>query len=130
MGLPYRLLQMCTGDLSFTAANKVDLEAWAPGSGEWLEGSSCSTFRDFQARRANLRFRPIVGGRPRFVHTLNGSGLALPRTMIAIMEHYQREDGTIEVPEVVRPYLGGQASIGKQPPIGPARPVEDERLEA
>ena len=120
LGLPYRVLQMCTGDLSFTAANKVDLETWAPGSGEWLEVSSCSTFRDFQARRANIRFRPKEGGRPQFVHTLNGSGVALPRTMIAIMEHYQRADGTIEVPEVIRPYMGGQAVIGKQPPIGPA----------
>ena len=122
LGLPYRLLQICTGDLSFTAANKVDLETWAPGSGEWLEVSSCSTFRDFQARRANIRFRPKDGGRPQFVHTLNGSGLALPRTMISIMEHYQRGDGTIEVPEVLRPYLGGQAVIGVQPPVGPARP--------
>ena len=125
LGLPYRVLQMCTGDLSFTAANKVDLEAWAPGSGEWLEVSSASTFRDFQARRANIRFRPNDGGRPRFVHTLNGSGLALPRTMIAIMEHYQQADGTIAVPEVIRPYLGGQAVIGPQPPLGPARrPVD------
>jgi seryl-tRNA synthetase len=77
---------------------------------------------DFQARRANIRFRPAGGGRPRFVHTLNGSGLALPRTMIAIMEHYQQPDGTIEVPMVLRPYLGGQVVIGPQPPIGPARP--------
>ena len=122
LGLPYRELQMVTGDLSFTAANKVDLETWAPGSGEWLEVSSCSTFRDFQARRANLRFRPKEGGRPQFLHTLNGSGLALPRTMIAIMENYQRADGTFELPEVIRPYMGGQAIIGKQPPIGPARP--------
>jgi len=116
--LPYRVLQICTGDLSFTAANKIDLETWAPGSEEWLEVTSCSDFRDFQARRANLRFRPAEGGRPRFLHTLNGSGLALPRTMISVIENYQREDGTIEVPEVLRPYLGGQPSIGKQPPIG------------
>ena len=121
--LPYRLLQLSTGDLGFAAADKVDLEAWAPGSGEWLEVSSCGRFEDFQARRANIRFRPAEGGRPRFVHTLNGSGLALPRTMIAIMEQYQQADGTIEVPMALRPYLGGQAVIGPQPAIGPARPA-------
>ena len=118
LGLRYRRLQICTGDLSFTAANKIDLEVWAPGSGEWLEVSSCSTFRDFQARRANLRFRPEGGARPQFLHTLNGSGLALPRTMIAVLETYQREDGTVEVPAVLRPYLGGQETIGVQPPVG------------
>jgi seryl-tRNA synthetase len=119
--LPYRVVQMCAGDLSFTAAAKVDLETWAPGSQEWLEVSSCSNFLDFQARRANLRFKAAGGGRTRFLHTLNGSGLALPRTVIAIMENYQREDGSFTVPEVLRPYLGGQAVIGTQPPIGPAR---------
>ncbi len=118
--LPYRLVQICTGDLSFTAANKVDLEVWAPGTDEWLEVSSCSNFLDFQARRANLRFRPADGGRPQFLHTLNGSGLALPRTMIAIMENYQRADGTFDVPKVLQPYLRGQQVIGIQPPIGPA----------
>jgi seryl-tRNA synthetase len=111
LNLPYREVQLATGDLGFSAADKVDLETWAPGSEEWLEVSSCGRFEDFQARRANIRFRPEGGGRPRFVHTLNGSGLALPRTMIAVMETYQREDGAIEVPEVVRPYLGGQAVI-------------------
>lgn len=121
LGLPYRLLQMCTGDLSFTAMAKYDLETWAPGSKEWLEVSSCSNFGDFQARRANIRYRPTDGGKPQYLHTLNGSGLALPRTMINIMETYQREDGTIEIPEVLRPYMGGQAEILKQPPIGPAR---------
>ncbi|CAN5542722.1 serine--tRNA ligase [soil metagenome] len=120
--LPYRLLQMCTGDLSFTAASKFDLEVWAPGSEEWLEVSSCSSFRDFQARRANLRFRPAGGGKPLFLHTLNGSGLALPRTMIAIMENYQRADGTFTIPQVLRPYLGNQEVIGIQPPFGPAKP--------
>jgi seryl-tRNA synthetase len=124
LGLPYRVLQMCTGDLSFTAANKVDLETWAPGSKEWLEVSSCSNLGDFQARRANLRFRPSEGGRPQFMHTLNGSGLALPRTMIAIMENYQQPDGTFVVPEVLRAYLGGKEIIGVQPPIGPAKPSE------
>jgi seryl-tRNA synthetase len=124
LDLPYRVVQLCTGDLGFSAADKIDLEAWAPGSEEWLEVSSCGLFVDFQARRASIRFRPSEGGRPRFVHTLNGSGLALPRTMIAIMEQYQREDGTIEVPMVLRPYMGGTAVIGPQPPIGPARPAE------
>jgi seryl-tRNA synthetase len=119
--LPYRVVQMCTGDLSFTAANKVDLETWSPGCGEWLEVSSCSNFLDFQARRANLRFRPEGGGRPRFLHTLNGSGLALPRTIISIMENYQREDGSFEVPEVLWTYMNGDTVIGPQPPIGPAR---------
>jgi seryl-tRNA synthetase len=122
LGLPFRHLQICTGDLSFTAANKVDLETWAAGSEEWLEVSSCSNFLDFQARRANIRFRPGDGGRPRFVHTLNGSGLALPRTMITLMETYQQADGTIRVPEVLQPYLGGQTVIGKQRGIGPNRP--------
>jgi seryl-tRNA synthetase len=119
--LPYREVQLSTGDLGFAAADKVDLETWAPGSEEWLEVSSCGRFEDFQARRANIRFRPAEGGKPRFVHTLNGSGLALPRTMITIMEQYQQPDGTIEVPLVLRPYMSGQMVIGQQPPIGPAR---------
>jgi seryl-tRNA synthetase len=110
--LPYRVVQMCTGDLSFSAAVKYDLELWAPGCGEWLEVSSCSNFKDFQARRANIRYRPKGGGRPQFVHTLNGSGLALPRLMIAIMENYQQTDGTIRLPEVMRPYMGGLEIIG------------------
>jgi len=120
LGLPYRTLQLSTGDLGFSAADKVDLETWAPGSGEWLEVSSCGLFLDFQARRANIRFRPTEGGRPRFVHTLNGSGLALPRTIISILENCQQEDGTVVVPEVLRPYLGGQEIIGVQerPRIG------------
>ena len=105
--IPYRLVQMCTGDLSFTAAVKYDLELWAPGCGEWLEVSSCSNFKDFQARRAGIRYRPEDGGRVRFVHTLNGSGLALPRVMIAVMENYQQADGSIVVPQVLRPYMGG-----------------------
>lgn len=118
--LPYRLLQICTGDLSFTAANKVDLEVWSPGVEEWLEVSSCSNFLDFQARRANIKFRPDGGGKTQFVHTLNGSGLALPRIMIAIMENYQRGDGTFEIPKVIQPYMGGQDVIAMQGPIGPA----------
>ncbi len=117
LDLPYRILQICTADLSFTAANKVDLEVWAPGAGEWLEVSSISTFRDFQARRANIRYRP-AGGKPQYLHTMNGSGLALPRLMIAIMENFQNEDGTFAIPEILRPYLGGEEAIGVQPPIG------------
>ena len=105
--LPYRLVQMCTADLSFAAAMKFDLEVWAPGVQEWLECSSCSNFTDFQARRANIRYRPDEGARPRFVHTLNGSGVALPRTMIAVIENYQQPDGSIRVPEVLVPYMGG-----------------------
>jgi seryl-tRNA synthetase len=96
---------MCTGDLSFTAAMKFDLEVWAAGCGEWLEVSSCSNFRDFQARRANIRFRNEKG-KPDLVHTLNGSGLALPRVVIAVLENYQRADGSVTVPEVLRPYMG------------------------
>lgn len=119
--LPYRVLDLSTGDMTFASAHTYDIETWAPGSEEWLEISSCSLFRDFQARRANLRFRPEDGGRPRFLHTLNGSGLALPRTIIAIMENYQREDGTIEIPEVLRPYFGGRDSIGKKAAIGRAQ---------
>ncbi len=107
LGIPYRLVQMCTGDLGFQAAKKYDLEMWAPGVGEWLEVSSLSNCTDFQARRANLRYRPEKGARPRYVHTLNGSGLALPRVMIAIIENYQQADGSIVVPEVLRPYMGG-----------------------
>ncbi len=111
LNLPYRKVQMCTGDLSFVSANKIDLETWAPGAEEWLEVSSCANFHDFQARRANIRYRPAEGERLRFVHTLNASGLALPRTMIAIMENYQLEDGSIEVPEPLRPYMGGMERI-------------------
>jgi seryl-tRNA synthetase len=106
LGLRHRVVQMCTGDLSFTAAIKFDVEVWAPGCGEWLEVSSCSNFRDFQARRANIRFKPGPGAKPELVHTLNGSGLALPRVMIAVLETYQRPDGSVAVPEVLRPYVG------------------------
>jgi seryl-tRNA synthetase len=105
--LPYRLVEMCTGDLGFQAAKKYDIEIWSPGVEEWLEVSSLSNCTDFQARRANIRYRPERGAKPRHVHTLNGSGLALPRTMIAVMENYQQADGSILVPEVLRPYMGG-----------------------
>ncbi len=107
LNIPYRIVQMCTGDLSFVAKIKYDIEMWAPGSGEWLEVSSCSYFGDFQARRANIRYRPSPEEKPQFVHTLNGSGLALPRVMIAILENYQQPDGSVVVPEVLRPYMDG-----------------------
>jgi seryl-tRNA synthetase len=110
--IPHRLVQMCTGDLAFTAAKKYDIELWAAGCEEWLEVSSLSNCEDFQARRANVRYRPEPGAKPRFVHTLNGSGLALPRVMIAIIENYQQSDGTIVVPEVLRPWMGGIEIIG------------------
>ena len=112
LGIPHRVVQMCTGDLAFQAAVKYDVEMWAPGVQEWLEVSSCSNFLDFQARRANIRYRPGPGERPRFVHTLNGSGLALPRTLIAVLENYQQADGRVVVPEVLRPYMGGVEVIG------------------
>ncbi len=105
--IPYRIIQMCTGDLAFSAANKLDVELWAPGVSEWLEVSSCSLFTDFQARRANIRYRPDANARPRFVYTLNGSGLALPRVVIAVLENYQQADGSVVVPEVLRPYMAG-----------------------
>jgi seryl-tRNA synthetase len=111
LDIPYRLVEMCTGDLGFQAAKKYDLEMWAPGVEEWLEVSSLSNCTTFQARRANIRYRPGPGTKPRFVHTLNGSGLALPRTLIAVIENYQQRDGSVVVPEVLRPYLGGTSVI-------------------
>ena len=111
LGLPYRLVEMATGDLGFAAAKKFDIEVWAAGCQEWLEVSSISNCESFQARRANVRYRPADGGRPRFVHTLNGSGLALPRVLIALMENNQQADGTIRVPDVLRPYMGGRDVI-------------------
>ena len=111
--LPYRRLNIATGDLSFVACIKYDLEVWAAGSGEWLECSSCSLFRDFQARRANIRYRPTADAKPEYVYTLNGSGLALPRIIIAILENNQREDGSVVIPKVLRPYMGGMEVIGK-----------------
>lgn len=109
--IPHRVIQMCTGDLGFAAAKKYDIEMWAPGIGEWLEVSSCSNCEDFQARRANIRFRREPGAKPEFVHTLNGSGLALPRTMIAILENYQEPDGSIIISPVLRPYMDGLETI-------------------
>lgn len=106
LGLPYRVLLLAAGDTGFASAKTYDLELWAPGVAKWLEVSSCSNFLDFQARRGNIRYRPGGKERPRFVHTLNGSGLAFPRTIIGILEHYQNADGTVTVPEALRPYLG------------------------
>ena len=106
LGLPWRLLALATGDISFQSAQTFDLEVWAPGSQEWLEVSSLSDCTDFQARRSNTRYRPEGDGRPRFVHSLNGSGLALPRMVIAILENFQQSDGTVTIPEVLRPYTG------------------------
>jgi seryl-tRNA synthetase len=112
LGLPYRVKQLCTGDLGFGSAITYDIEVWAPGCGEWLEVSSVSNVRDFQARRANIKYRPADGGRTRFVHTLNGSGLGLPRTLIGVMENYQQADGSIRVPEALKPWMGGIDTIG------------------
>ncbi|MDE2860239.1 MAG: serine--tRNA ligase [Chloroflexota bacterium] len=106
LDIPYRVVRLCAGDMGFPSAESYDLEMWAPGCEEWLEVSSCSNCTDFQARRANIRFRPQAGARPQLVHTLNGSGLALPRVLIAIMETYQQSDGSISVPDVLRPYMG------------------------
>ena len=104
--IPYRVKQLCTADLGFASMKTYDLEMWAPGVGEWLEVSSCSNCGDFQARRANIRYRPSPDEKPQFVHTLNGSGLALPRVLIAVMENYQQADGSIAVPEALQPYVG------------------------
>ncbi|HEY4219643.1 MAG TPA: serine--tRNA ligase [Gemmatimonadaceae bacterium] len=106
LGLPYRRKLLAAGDTGFSSAMTYDLEAWAPGVGAWLEVSSCSNFGDYQARRANIRYRPAKGEKPRLVHTLNGSGLALPRVIACILEHYQNADGTVRVPDVLQPYLG------------------------
>ncbi len=105
LGLTYRVKLLCTGDIGFAARKTYDIEVWAPGCDEWLEVSSCSNVGDFQARRANIRFRREAGAKPEFVHTLNGSGVALPRTLIAVIENYQQKDGSIVVPEVLRPYV-------------------------
>jgi seryl-tRNA synthetase len=107
LGLPYRVKQLCTGDLGFGSTITYDIEVWAPGCDEWLEVSSVSTVTDFQARRANIRYRPADGGRPRYVHTLNGSGLGMPRTLIGVLENYQQPDGSVVVPEVLKPWMGG-----------------------
>jgi seryl-tRNA synthetase len=107
LGLPYRVKQLCTGDIGFGSAITYDFEVWAPGCGEWLEVSSVSNVTDFQARRANIKYRPADGGKARHVHTLNGSGLGMPRTLIAVLENYQQADGSVIVPEMLRPWMGG-----------------------
>ncbi|MBV8772816.1 MAG: serine--tRNA ligase [Deltaproteobacteria bacterium] len=109
--IPFRIVQLCTADLSFASAATYDIEMWAPGLGEWLEVSSCSNCTDFQMRRANVRYRPQKGGRTEFVHALNGSGLGLPRTLIAVVENYQQADGTVVIPKVLRPYMNGVEAI-------------------
>ncbi|MEF8758128.1 MAG: serine--tRNA ligase [Halobacteriales archaeon] len=127
--LPYRVLEMCTGDMGFTQAKKYDIEVWAPADdmpegpeegGRWLEVSSVSNFEDFQARRAGLRYRPERHESAEYLHTLNGSGVALPRVVVAILEYYQNEDGTVTVPEVLRPYMDGQEVIEGHDPVGEA----------
>ncbi len=107
LGLPFRRMKLCTGDMGFTAARTYDLEVWLPGQGRYREISSCSTCTDFQARRMNARYRPEGEKATRFVHTLNGSGLVVGRMIVAILENYQQEDGSVWVPEVLQPYLGG-----------------------
>lgn len=114
LGIPYRVVMLCTGDLGFSAAKTYDLEAWLPGQGAYKEISSCSNFEDFQARRANIRYRPKGKKGTEFVHTLNGSGLAIGRTLVAILENYQNEDGSVTIPEVLRSYMGGAGKITKR----------------
>jgi seryl-tRNA synthetase len=111
LGLPYRVKMLCTGDLSFSAAKCYDIDIWSAGVGKWLEASSCSNFEDFQARRSGIQYRPDDGGKLRHVHTLNGSGVALARTVVAILENYQTADGRIVVPEVIRDYMDGMTEI-------------------
>jgi seryl-tRNA synthetase len=105
--LPYRVVELCTGDMGFGAAKTYDLEVWLPGQNTFREISSCSNCEEFQARRANIRYRKEKKGRPLFVHTLNGSGLAIGRTLVAVLENYQQEDGTVLIPKALRDYMGG-----------------------
>jgi seryl-tRNA synthetase len=109
--LPYRVELLCGGDTSFTARRTYDLEVWVPSQGKYREISSCSHFGDFQARRMNLRYRPENGGKPAFCHTINGSALAVGRTVVAVLENYQQADGSVVIPDVLRPYMGGLARI-------------------
>ena len=111
LGLPYRVVQICIGDLGFTAAKKYDIEVWMPSYGRYVEISSCSNFEDFQARRANIKYKDVQGNKAQFVHTLNGSGVAVGRTVAAILENYQNEDGSITIPDVLVPYMNGQTKI-------------------
>jgi seryl-tRNA synthetase len=112
--LPYRVVTLCTGDLGFSAAKTYDIEVWVPSQKKYREISSCSNFEDFQARRAGIRYRQEGGGKPRFVHTLNGSGLAVGRTVVAILENFQQEDGTVIIPEALRSYMGGTEKMEKK----------------
>ena len=114
LGLHYRVVDICTGDMSFSNAKQYDLEVWAPGVGQYLEISSASNFEDFQARRANIRYRPEPGGKPQFVHTLNASGVACPRLMAALLETYRQEDGSIAIPEALQPYMGTNSITAQQ----------------
>jgi seryl-tRNA synthetase len=117
LGLPYRVVTLCTGDLGFSAAKTYDIEVWLPSQETYREISSCSNFEAFQARRAGIRYRPGGGkkeARTDYVHTLNGSGLAVGRTLVAILENYQQQDGTVLVPEALRPYMGGVERITRQ----------------
>ncbi|GKZ13199.1 serine--tRNA ligase [Haladaptatus sp. T7] len=134
--LPYRVLELCTGDLGFKATKQIDLEVWAPGDdlddgpeegGRWLEVSTASNFEDFQARRAGLRYRPERHESTEYLHTLNASGLALPRVMVAILEYYQNDDGTVTIPEALRPYMGGQEVIDGHEPVGESALGSGER---
>ncbi|MCD2202841.1 serine--tRNA ligase [Halobacterium sp. KA-6] len=127
LGLPYRILEMCTGDLGFTQAKKYDIEVWAPGDdmpegpeegGRWLEVSSVSNFEDFQARRAGIQYRPERHESAEYLHTLNGSGLAVPRVLVAILEYYQNDDGTVDVPEALQPYMNGQEVVEGSEKVG------------
>jgi seryl-tRNA synthetase len=135
LGLPYHVLEMCTGDMGFTQAKKYDIEVWAPGDdmeegpdvgGRWLEVSSVSNFEDFQARRAKIQYRPEQHESSEYIHTLNGSGLAIPRVMVAILEYYQNDDGTVTVPEPLRPYMGGQERIEGHESVGESALGEGE----
>ena len=122
--LPYHVVCLCTGDIGFSSAKTYDLEVWMPAQNKYREISSCSNCLDFQARRANIRFRRTPGAKPEFVHTLNGSGLAVGRTVAAIMENYQQADGTIKVPDVLVPYMNGVTVIGKRNGFPSSKPVE------
>jgi seryl-tRNA synthetase len=136
LDLPYRVVKLCGGDLTFASAKTFDIEVWAPGDdmdygpeagGRWLEVSSASNFEDFQARRTGLRYRPERHESAEYIHTLNASGLALPRVMVAILEYYQNDDGTVTVPDALQPYLGGQEVIEGHDPIGEAAVGAGER---
>ena len=112
LNLPHRTVMLCTGDMGFGARKTYDIEVWLPSQDAYREISSCSTCGDFQARRMDARFRPEKGAKPEFVHTLNGSGLAVGRTLVAILENYQREDGRIDLPPALQPYMGGLKMVG------------------